>query len=160
VNHAGEGHWFEGPAEALRYLRTARVAGARNLDVGCFQINLRWHGDAFDGLEEMLDPGRNAGYAARFLAELRRELGGWDAAVGAFHSRTARHSDRYLARYRRIYAALEEPVDDPGPPGPRRPVVRGLDLGARPALLTAPGAPAPGGLFAPSSVRPLWERRP
>jgi hypothetical protein len=47
VNHAGRGLWFDHHDEALSYLAAARRNGARNFDVGCFQINFHWHGHAF-----------------------------------------------------------------------------------------------------------------
>jgi hypothetical protein len=163
VNHAGDGHWFEDRNAALAFVAAARATGARNIDIGCFQINLRWHGEAFDGIAEMFDPAGNAAYAAQFLTELRDELGTWEAAVGAFHSRTPEFAERYLARYRRIHAALGEPGEagpldaDPGAArtGPSPP--RGLDLRPRPALLSQSGDGA--GISAlHRPARPLFEQ--
>ncbi len=153
VNVAGAGSWYDTRAEAAAAIARARAAGTRNVDIGCFQINFHWHGARFSGPDQMLDPSVNADYAAAFLARLRAELGTWEDAVGAFHSRTPRYRDRYLERYRRIHAALDPPGEAPRPV---RLVPRALDLGARPALLPAGGDdPAlPSGFGA---ARPLWE---
>jgi hypothetical protein len=160
VNHAGDGHWFDRTEDALRYIRDARRSGAQNFDVGCFQINYRWHGEAFASLEDMLDPIANARYAATFLTELRAELGSWDGAVAAFHSRTPEFAARYMERFRRIYAGLSPPS---GPasagsrPAPGAP--QALDLSRR-ASLYAPsriGLTHAASLFRPSPARPLWE---
>ena len=54
----------------------------------------------------MIDPWKNATYAARFLAELHQELGDWTRAAGAYHSRTDRYAKRYVRRFERIRATL------------------------------------------------------
>jgi len=82
------------------------MAPAEQLDLGCFQINLRWHGRAFDTLDQMLDPARNARYAARFLAALHDETGDWTAAAAAYHSRTSDHARAYLERLSIVLAQL------------------------------------------------------
>ncbi|MEZ5910862.1 MAG: transglycosylase SLT domain-containing protein [Paracoccaceae bacterium] len=99
VNMEGKGHWFGSHDEALHYVRESRDAGARSFDVGCFQINYRWHAQHFASLDAMFDPLTNARYAARFLSELHGETGDWSAAAGAFHSRT----EVYASRYRKIF---------------------------------------------------------
>ncbi len=166
VNHAGRGLWFEHHDEALGYLAEARRRGARNFDVGCFQINFHWHGDAFGSLAEMLNPDRNARYAAEFLIALHDELGDWDTAVGAFHSRTPEFAARYLQRYRRIYAALPDAVPSRPVPAAAEPAPRarprgpqGLDLSPRSSLFAAsrPGSGGAAPLFRTAPARPLWE---
>ena len=87
----------------------------RNLDIGCFQINLRWHGHAFASVAQMFDPLANARYAAEFLTDLHREFGDWDAAVAAYHSRTPHFATRYMERFHRIYAALTPDGQNHGP---------------------------------------------
>lgn len=81
VNMEGEGFWFETREEALAFVRARRAAGARSFDIGCFQINFRWHGGAFESIEAMFDPALNARYAAKFLDELKSE-----GAAGALRS--------------------------------------------------------------------------
>ena len=88
VNMEGQGHWFDTRSEARAFVDRAVNRGARSYDIGCFQINARWHGHAFPSLEAMFDPQLNADYAARFLAELHAEFGDWSRAAGAYHSRT------------------------------------------------------------------------
>ena len=46
--------------------RPARGHGAKFIDVGCMQINLRFPGQSFTHYQ-MFDPARNVGYAANFL---------------------------------------------------------------------------------------------
>ena len=114
VNLEGEGHWFPTRAEAESYAQAAIAAGRTSFDVGCFQVNYRWHGQEFDNLQTMFDPATNAAYAARFVATLRQETGSWRNAAGAYHSRTPAYAERYLARFDRYYAEADTiPVTTP-----------------------------------------------
>ena len=98
INEAGPGSWFGSRAEAVDHVETAVAGGAQNIDIGCFQLNHRWHGAAFASVEAMFDPQANADYAAQFLAQLYSQTGDWRLAAGAFHSRTPDLAERYLAR--------------------------------------------------------------
>ncbi|MCB2094396.1 MAG: transglycosylase SLT domain-containing protein [Rhodobacteraceae bacterium] len=106
VNMEGKGIWFDSEPEARAYVDKAFAQGARSFDVGCFQINYKWHGEAFRSIEEMFDPLTNALYAARFLQSLREEKGSWSSAAGAYHSRNAKFADKYQARFDRIRNTL------------------------------------------------------
>lgn len=108
VNMEGVGKWFEDVSSARRYVDRHFVRGARSFDVGCFQINYRWHGAAFRSLDEMFDPILNARYAANFLMELYTEFGSWSLAAGAYHSRTPKFARRYSARFDQILAGLTD----------------------------------------------------
>ncbi len=97
VNVEGRGRWFASRQAALEYLQQRQSDGSRSFDVGCFQINHRWHGQAFASLNSMFEPSENALYAATFLNKLYREFGDWTKAIGAYHSRTEVHATRYTA---------------------------------------------------------------
>ena len=73
-------------AEALQVFAEARRGGARLIDVGCMQINYRWHGDQFASVEQMFDPARNVDYAARFLKDLKTREGTWTLAVARYNA--------------------------------------------------------------------------
>src|SRR5579871_4993253 len=64
-------------AEAMARFALARARGARLIDIGCMQINHRWHAAHFGALSEMFDPARNVEYAASFLKSLRAQEGNW-----------------------------------------------------------------------------------
>ncbi len=108
LNHAGTGQWFETRDQTLHALDDILAAGATNVDLGCFQLNWRWHAAAFPSAAAMLDPEANAAYAARFLADLHGRTGDWRAAVAAYHSATPERAEIYLARFDPIYDALDE----------------------------------------------------
>lgn len=106
VNMEGKGVWFDSEDDARAYVYQNYKRGARSFDVGCFQINYKWHGQAFASIEEMFDPIPNALYAANFLLELYREKGDWGGAAGAYHSRTPKYAEKYEARFNRIRSKL------------------------------------------------------
>ncbi|MEL6478752.1 MAG: lytic transglycosylase domain-containing protein [Pseudomonadota bacterium] len=106
VNMEGAGFWFDTREEALEFALRHHARGARSFDVGCFQINYRWHGEAFESIEMMFDPQKNAEYAAKFIGDLHRESGQWAIAAGHYHSRTPSLSKKYRDRFNRIRTAL------------------------------------------------------
>ena len=106
LNVEGRGYWFKTKSAALKHAEEQRKKGIRNFDVGCFQINHRWHGAHFSSLEAMLDPASNAIYAARYLKSLFQESLSWHDAVGAFHSRTEKYAKLYKIRYQEHFAKL------------------------------------------------------
>jgi hypothetical protein len=95
VNRDGQGKIFGTQAEAVAYVAEAQRAGSRSIDVGCFQISLKYHPGAFASLEEAFDPTANAAYAARFLRELYDREGNWEAAVADYHSATSWFGEPY-----------------------------------------------------------------
>lgn len=118
INMEGKGHWFESREEARAYVDKEFARGARSFDIGCFQINYKWHGENFASIDEMFDPMANALYAARLLGQLQAETGDWGKAAGAYHSRTAKFAERYQARFERIRTPLlaEDGADVPDIP--------------------------------------------
>ena len=88
IDVGGQPHLKESKAEAVQEVLALQSKGVRNIDVGCFQINLQNHPNAFADLEQAFDPMTNAQYAARFLSSLHDRLGGWQDAVAAYHSVT------------------------------------------------------------------------
>ena len=119
VNMEGVGHWFATREEALEFVQRHFKRGARSFDVGCFQINYRWHGEAFATIAAMFDPLQNAQYAASFLTELRGQKRNWRQAVGRYHSKTPKYAKKYTARFDRIHAALAPQQARPLSPAPR-----------------------------------------
>ena len=88
VTSGNDGRYFATKAEAIAWVKTLRARGVTNIDVGCMQINLHHHADAFVSLEEAFDPVTNVAYATAFLMELFQEKHSWPVAVGLYHSAT------------------------------------------------------------------------
>jgi hypothetical protein len=86
IDAAGSGELLGSKPEAVAQARLLLASLGPSLDVGCFQISLRHHPDAFADLNQAFDPVENARYAAHFLVSLRQRLGSWESAVAAYHS--------------------------------------------------------------------------
>lgn len=97
VNVAGKGFWLDSRAAALLHAQRALARGQPSFDVGCFQLNYRWHGQHFASIDHMFEPGPSGDYAAKFLKSLHGETGDWIKAAGLYHSRTPKHANRYRA---------------------------------------------------------------
>lgn len=106
VNAGGEGQWFATGTEAESGVQDLLDQGATNIDIGCFQLNYRWHAENFSSLREMLDPDRNADYAARYLAGLHAKTKDWASAAAAYHSATPELAERYRRKFDAALAAL------------------------------------------------------
>jgi tetratricopeptide (TPR) repeat protein len=86
VNASGDGAYFERKADAIAAVRKRLDEGERSIDVGCMQVNLRYHPNAFRDLETAFDPAANVAYAAQYLRSLYHLQGSWAKAVERYHS--------------------------------------------------------------------------
>ena len=86
INVAGQGRFFETKDEAVAETRRLLDEGQRSIDVGCMQINLRYHPNAFRTMEDAFDPALNVAYGAQFLNSLHDLQGSWAKAVERYHS--------------------------------------------------------------------------
>ncbi len=98
INENGKGFWFDQPSDAIKHAQSTILSGKTNIDIGCFQLNYRWHGNAFPSIESMISPKQNALYAAHFLKDLHQETQNWLDAAALYHSRTPRFASRYRKR--------------------------------------------------------------
>ncbi|WP_116086059.1 transglycosylase SLT domain-containing protein [Tropicimonas sp. IMCC34011] len=152
LNIEGTGHYLPSRAAAEAAFATALASGRTSTDAGCFQVNYRWHGTAFESPADMLDPKANALYAAAYLQELHGEFGDWDAAIGAYHSRDPVRSARYLAKVRDARSR----VTPGGPPAPA-PARQHARASSYPLLVADGGKRSAGSLFATAGgARPLF----
>lgn len=98
INAEGEGYFFDSKAQAIAAVRELQARGVMSIDVGCMQVNLLHHPDAFPDLEQAFDPRTNARYAARFLSELYSRTPSWVQATAFYHSQTPELGDAYQRR--------------------------------------------------------------
>ena len=101
VNANGVGKYFATKQDALDWINLKQADGVTNIDVGCMQINQKWHGQAFSSIEEALDPVANVEYAARFLSDLHKSEKDWVRAAGRYHSSTPKYQTAYLEKLER-----------------------------------------------------------
>ncbi len=107
INVEGTGEVFESKAAAIAAVTAHRAGGARSIDVGCMQVNLMHHPNAFPSLEDAFDPAINARYAARFLQQLLAQTGSWPRAVAGYHSLTPEVGGDYSRKVLAIWAQPE-----------------------------------------------------
>jgi hypothetical protein len=95
VTALGKGNYFADKQTALHYVRYLQAQGISNIDVGCMQINLFYHGGAFASLEQAMDPASNVSYGAQYLSGLYKTTGSWTKAAGYYHSTTPKRARAY-----------------------------------------------------------------
>ncbi len=145
INAEGVGHWYDTKDAAVAAARDMQAHGIRSIDVGCMQVNLMHHPDAFASLEQAFDPVTNAAYAAVFLTKLYSQTNAWPLAAGAYHSFTpdlgAEYTRKVLAAWgipQLSIASQTVTVATMAPPAPLPNVVTGGGGGSRVAVLLPP----------------------
>lgn len=115
INVDGQGKYFDTMHEAVVAARNAMDRGAGNVDVGCMQISMKHHPDAFASLTDAFSPEKNVAYGAKFLREKYNEERSWKKAIAAYHSKTAIYGQKYYAniirKWRGVLAALGSGFD-------------------------------------------------
>ena len=100
ITAGSDSFFLSSKPEALRKVNELLSQGRSNIDVGCMQINLGYHGDAFGSVAEALEPAANVAYGAQFLKQLREETRSWARATAHYHSR---HPGRGQAYREKVY---------------------------------------------------------
>ncbi len=103
VNAQGKGHFYATKQQAIEAVKKLQARGIRSIDVGCMQINLAYHPDAFEDLEEAFNPHKNVEYGAKFLTRLYEQKGNWNKAATAYHSNTPVKAKKYAKKLSRVY---------------------------------------------------------
>lgn len=112
INAEGKGFRFKSKAEAIKAVEKLQASGVRSIDVGCMQVNLSYHGDAFADLEEAFDPVINTAYGAHFLETLRDERGSWSKAVAAYHSSNPERGVPYRRKVAKAWISLRGEIEE------------------------------------------------
>ena len=127
INANGEGKFFPTKAEAIAEVRRLRAAGVKSIDVGCMQVNLQYHPDAFTNLDDAFDPTINVAYAARFLKGLYQATGHWPTAASYYHSQTPKLAAEYRDKLMKVWT------------GPARTAVAAVAAAVPPVAAPRPG---------------------
>lgn len=116
VTSGGDGAYFPTKAQAIAEVKRLKAKGVKNIDVGCMQVNLYYHPDAFASLDEAFEPATNVGYAARFLAVLFKESGSWTQAAAMYHSRDEENGEIYRKKVVKLWHETQREVAANGDP--------------------------------------------
>ena len=135
INAEGVGHFYASKPEAIAAALQFRDRGIQSIDVGCMQVNLMYHPDAFASLDQAFDPQANATYAARLLTQLFQQTGSWPHAAAAYHSQTPQLGNDYQ---RKVLEAWAEPESTGrNRSGPAHPALSRADMASQLASLGA-----------------------
>jgi soluble lytic murein transglycosylase-like protein len=133
-NTEGDGHAPPNRAAALAEVSALRQSGVQSIDIGCMQINLKYHPQAFASLEQGFEPAANIRYAIRFLRELYARTGNWSDAIAQYHSGEPARGSAYQRRV--MLARLGAAWGRPGSVSPPPALVSGLcATGMRPEMV-------------------------
>jgi hypothetical protein len=145
ITAGSDSFFLSSEPEALRKVHELRSQGRSNIDVGCMQINLGYHGDAFASVADALEPAANVAYGAQFLKKLREETRSWARATAHYHSRHPQRGQAYREKVYRFWHQVQggRVVDQV----PTRLVGRPLVADA------TPPPPAPARLIVPGRTR-------
>lgn len=89
--------YFKDQKTAQGYFEKA-LKDSGNIDIGCLQVNWRWHQHNFKDKSQALEPLTNIRIAARFLRSLQQKYGSWIKAIKAYHSLNPQRADSYLKK--------------------------------------------------------------
>ncbi len=106
VNANGQGYYLDTKAEAVAKVKSLQAKGIKSIDVGCMQVNLYHHPNAFASLDQAFDPRYNIAYSAKFLRRNYDDLGTWVKATGAYHSRTPKFGNIYLGKIEKSWRSI------------------------------------------------------
>lgn len=108
LNAQGKGYYFSTKEEAVAKAKQLQQDGVTSIDVGCMQINLKFHNKAFESIEDAFDPKKNVEYSAKFLTKLYNQRGkNWDLAAMAYHSKNPEKGQQYKIRLNSRYQQLK-----------------------------------------------------
>lgn len=116
IDADGNGLFLDSKAAAVAWV-SQQKARHHYIDVGCLQVDLTLHPQAFASLDQAFDPTANADYAARYLAELYHTEAGanWNIAVGLYHSHTLSLAAAYRDQVAMVGKNIARGVLDPVP---------------------------------------------
>ena len=107
LNVNGKSKYFDNKKDTLSFLRKSLQTN-RNIDVGCMQINYKFHGHNFKNLDHILNPEENVKYAAEFLKKLFKKHKSWNEAISRYHSSEPSRKKRYLKKVRDFWDKLRQ----------------------------------------------------
>lgn len=95
-NGRGPGRQFDTIEAATQYVQGMLATGNRLIDLGCLQVDLLYHPDAFRQWQDAFDSDLNAEAAAGILSQLHDRTGDWRQAVALYHSADPARGQSYL----------------------------------------------------------------
>ena len=108
INHAGKSLFFDTKKQMTNYVFKNLQKDDLNIDVGCMQINIKWHKNNFKKISDMFEIDPNISYAASFLKQLKNRHGSWDEAIKYYHSSDPKKNNPYLIKVKSFWKKAED----------------------------------------------------
>ncbi len=108
INHAGKSMFFDTKKQMKNYVFKNLKRNDFNIDVGCMQINIKWHKNNFKNISDMFEVNPNISYAASFLQQLKNKHGSWDNAIKHYHSSDPKKNKPYLIKVKSFWKKIED----------------------------------------------------
>ncbi len=108
INHAGKSLFFDTKKQMTNYVFKNLKRNDFNIDVGCMQINIKWHKNNFKKISDMFEINPNISYAASFLQQLKNKYGSWDKAIKHYHSSDPKKNKPYLIKVKSFWKKVAE----------------------------------------------------
>ncbi len=102
VNVEGIGHHFKTKAAAVNFTKDQINQGKKSIDVGCMQVNLKYHPNAFKSINQAFSPQNNIAYASKLLKEKYNKHKNWTKAIGSYHSESDGIGKKYSDNVKKI----------------------------------------------------------
>ena len=106
LNVSGKSKYFKNKEDVLFFLKDN--SQKKNIDVGCMQINLKYHEKQFDSIESIIDPEKNVEYAAKFLKLLFKKHKRWNEAISRYHSSSPIRKKIYLRKVQNYWSKIRQ----------------------------------------------------
>lgn len=90
MNIAGRAYHAKNTSEMSQIITANKKRGITSIDVGCMQINLKYHEDNFQSYKQLLNSATNVEYGASYLIKLAREQNSWREGVMDYHHKNNR----------------------------------------------------------------------
>jgi len=107
LNVNGKSMYFENKEDTIKHLKKSLKTN-KNIDIGCMQINYKYHGKNFETLEDIINPNKNVKYAASFLRKLFKKHKSWNEAISRYHSSKPKRKKRYLIKVQSFWNDLRQ----------------------------------------------------
>lgn len=121
MNIAGKSYHARDLEDMAQVISNNWSRGVRSIDVGCMQVNLKYHGEKFARLTDLLHSPTNVDYGASYLIQLAIDRGSWREGVMDYHNKSSAKRRQWYGckvwnNYLRINAATKGYVNCGGTP--------------------------------------------
>lgn len=110
LNISGESFFFKNEKDLLVTLKK-KIKFQKNIDIGCMQINYKYHNKNFKNIEEILDPKKNIEWAALYIKKLFNTHNSWNKAIERYHSSNPKRMQKYLAKVHKNWKYVRQKKD-------------------------------------------------